>query len=104
MAHKFLRKDKIPIKVRITTLLGTMSPPHGSDEWPLEYGNTCTVQDYGSVLNMYTENLEEALKRWPELQDSCEVEIIDWNGRPAVCIIDERIPLHWRNKLVGGDF
>jgi hypothetical protein len=70
-----------PVDIKRKRLLG--------DAFPLSDGNCC------DLLNMYSENAEEALKRWPELRQDCEVEIVEWNGRECVRVVDARIPRHW---------
>jgi hypothetical protein len=67
---------------------GTRLPT--KDPYPLSHGNCC------SIINMCAENALEAVKRWPELDVDCEVQIIDLRGRKIVRVIDQRIPPEWK--------
>lgn len=60
------------------------------DPFPIAHGNCC------DIINMNAENALEAVKRWPELDKNCEVEIIDLNGRTLTRVIDSRLPPKWK--------
>lgn len=87
---KVLRREMMRLEVGEQTLVGVFMPPPGSDQWPIRRGNCC------SVLNMYAENVEEALRRWPALAQACEFEIVELDGRVRRRVVDPRIPEAWR--------
>ena len=124
---KIIRMEQHPLKVGSTTLVSTFSWPeiigpcvkcgydHNEDpHWrgrkpiclvndcggeipvkdifPMKHGNCC------DVLNMCTENVREALKRWPRLSENCLVEIVELHGRERVRVIDNRLPEDWKKN------
>lgn len=126
---KVLRRERQPLRVGRTTLVGVMGfadpdgnctkcgHDHVADPHCIRKGDgvtaTCAVDDCGgsiptkdpfpiphgnccSVINMSTENVREALKRWPGLAVDCEVEIVELNGREMTRVIDDRLPTEWK--------
>lgn len=124
-----LRRERGPLKVGMTTLVGVMGfatvngpcPKCGHDHvadrkysargdgvtatcmvnncgaqlpvedpFPLKHGNCC------GVINMCTENVEEALKRWPELAVDCEFEIVKIRDLERKRVVDDRLPDEWK--------
>lgn len=89
-APRVLRREHRDLAscIGLTTTVG--APLIGKDrEFPRPRGNCC------NILNMNTENAEEALKRWPSLREDCAVEIVEWQGRERVRVIDSRVPPNW---------
>lgn len=84
-----LRREHRPLRVGGTTLVGIIDLP-GDNGYPKKRGNCC------GVINMYTENVEEALRRWPELGESCEMEVVEIRGHERLRVVDERLPVEWR--------
>ena len=126
---KVLRRERVPLKLGSTTLVGVMGFAEPSGHCPkcdhdhvtephcTRYGDgvtaICTVDDCGGVIpikdpfplsdgnccdviNMNTENVEEAKKRWPGLAVDCEVEVVDLNGREMIRVVDDRLPDAWK--------
>lgn len=81
----------------MSTLVGTISwPGEDSDAFPKSHGNCC------DVLNMCTENVDEALKRWPGLAVDCEVEVVEWKDRERIRVVDDRLPPGWLHHVCEG--
>jgi len=66
------------------------------DPYPFEHGNCC------SVINMNSENVEEALRRWPELAEDCEMEVVMLRKREHYRVIDKRLPDSWKKHECTG--
>jgi len=64
--------------------------------FPLRHGNCC------DVLNMNSENVIEALKRWPGLAVNCEVEVVEWGDCERVRVVDSRLPSDWLRHVCEG--
>ena len=134
---RVLRRERRPLKVGMSTLVGVMGfaevsgpcPKCGHDHvaepkctrWGDGVTAVCTVNECGGklpvkdpfplrsgnccdILNMNSENVEEALKRWPGLNEDCEVEIIELKerGRERVRVVDSRVPASWRRHVCSG--
>lgn len=78
----------LPAQVYMTSLVGIL----GKREFPLSFGNYCSLPGGERCVNMWAENLTEAAKRFlPDGQMKCLV-VDEW----AAFVIDERIPPEWR--------
>ena len=124
-----LRRERRPLKVGFTTLVGVMGfaepdgpcskcgHDHVEDPKCVRYGDGitayCSVDDCGgmiptkdpfpvksgnccSILNMWSENVREALNRWPDLKHDCEMEVVLLRGRERFRVVDSRIPDDWK--------
>ena len=94
---RVIRRERRPLKVGFTTLVGSIPMPgEDKDFFPKSNGNCC------DILNMCTENVDEALKRWPGLAEDCEVEVVEWQGRERIRVVDDRLPPEWKRHNCEG--
>lgn len=96
-APKVLRRERVDLRKHIgfATTVGIVLI--GKDRnFPRSHGNCC------DVLNMNAENIDEALRRWPGLGNDCEVEVVEWQGREHVRVVDSRLTGDWLRHVCDG--
>jgi len=122
---KVLRREMIPLKVGMTTLVGTIPWPEDVERkkntgsaFPMSHGNCCSLtwpinkikqpdgtMDYQptgpsyACRNMHSENVDEAAERWPELLNGVEIEVLEDN---TCRVVDERLPADWKKHYCSG--
>lgn len=87
---RVLRRERVDITKHIgsVTSVGTILLDD-DDGFPRARGNCC------DILNMSADNVEEAVRRIPDLAVDCEVEVVELYGRERVRVVDSRLTADW---------
>lgn len=101
---RVVRRDRVPLRVGMTTLVGYLNT-----SYPASSGNCCSLthpyvdgKPTGPSYpcrNMNAENVDEAGKRWPELLQGVEIDVLE-DG--SCRVVDERLPAEWRKHFCSG--
>ncbi len=90
MSEVVIEKKTFKPAVGMTSLVGVMSR-----DFPLSFGNYCSIAGGPYLVNFWAENLKEWGRRNPEVAE-IEVTMVTHNGRSIGFISDERM-LSWCN-------
>lgn len=83
---------KLPPEVGLTSLVGLSSKRN----YPLTFGNYCSINGGPYLANMWAENLEEWARRNPSVYE-IEITVIKHNGKSLGFVSDQRLQ-EWTNK------
>lgn len=67
-------------------------------DYPLNFGNYCSIADGPYLVNCWAENLEEWARRNPDA-DTIEVTVVEHNGRRVGIVTDPRLADWCNDKL-----
>lgn len=91
MADIIISKNMYPPRVGMMSLVGIWDT-----NYPLSFGNYCSISNGPYLCNMWAENLEEWARQNQEVSE-IEVTTLEHNGKSIGFVSDERLK-DWCNK------
>ena len=98
-APKVVERVTVPLRpTGMCTMVGIIPGPDYDGTGPLLSGNCCGLGNPSyPCANMSMEDIEQAAKNFPDLEEGVEVEVFEWETRKACRVVDSRLPEIWRS-------